>query len=291
MQGQNYRDQKKLIRLKPNNLLVFGKVLIPSGESISSATVSLFDPSALKIIETIPVDDLGEYLFILEKEKTFGLIIEKEGFFPFYSQFTVPTNFDEEWENLVQLPDGLQNRYKLFYPSRSTTPANTEVLDELLSTLSGFNNLMVWIPDEEDSIFPLRLSRIKDSFLKAGIELHRLFVGSAPGNIDQFIHLQLISESPLDDQGGGISQEEKPSLHPLTTDKWTLQFVASKNMLQQSDLKGISDFKLFKGKDGYYRYTYGTYNSKEEADTGKAYLMGKGFNQTFAKKIEDLQKL
>ena len=52
--GQNYRDQKKLIRLKPNNILVFGQILDPSGEVINNASISLLDPQRAKILETIP---------------------------------------------------------------------------------------------------------------------------------------------------------------------------------------------------------------------------------------------
>ncbi len=291
VQGQNYRDQKKLIRLKPNNLLVFGQILTPSDEPISGASISLFDPPGAKIIETIPVDDLGEFLFTLEKGKTFGLIIEKEGFFPYYSQFTVPTDLEEEWEKSIQLPDGLQNRYKLLFPFKSNDPANPEIINEIANTLSGFSKLEVWIPEEIDSLFPLRINRIKNILLEAGIESHRLYIGIPPGNADQVIHLQMISENTLDDQNDTAGTEENTSEDPVTPDKWTLQFVASKNKLQSSSLKGIINYKVFHGKDGFYRYTYGIYNSKKESEAGKALLKSKGFSQPFAKKIEDLQKL
>ena len=295
--GQNYRDQKKLIRLKPNNLMVLGQILTPSGETLSGATVSLFDPPAAKILETIPVDDLGEYMFILEKGKTFGLIVEKEGFFPYYTQFTVPAEPEEEWDNPIQLPLGLQNRYRLIYPPRSTGPSNPEVLEELLNSVSSFESLLVWIPGDPDSVFPLRVSRIKNSFSEAGIEPHRLYIGDTPGSPDQFIHLELINDHSLDVQEDHLNQddisdtEDDPEGGSISPEKWTLQFVASKKKLQASGLKGITSYKVFEGKDGFYRYTYGIYNSREEANSGKAYLKEKGFDQSFAKKIEDLQKL
>jgi len=297
VQGQNYRDQKKLIRLKPNNLLVFGQILTPAGESITGATVSLFDPHGAKILETIPVDDHGEYLFTLEKGKFFGLIIEKEGFFPYYSQFSVPTDLEEEWENEIQLPDGLKNTFKLIYSPKSTGPTNPEVLEELITTLTNFSDLLVWIPDETDSVFPLRVSRIKNSFIETGIESHRLYTGGIPGSPDQFIRLVLFVDNSLaevvgeDIQDDVSLEEDLPAHDPVSADKWTLQFIASKNELQTSGLKGISNYKVYHGKDGYYRYTYGIYSSKEEANSGKAYLKEKGFNQSFAKKIEELQKL
>lgn len=295
-QGQNYRDQKKLIRLKPNNLLVFGQILEASGETISGgATVTLFDPPGAKMVETIPVDDLGEYLFILEKGKTYGLIVEKEGCFPFYSQFVVPTDEEEEWEWPIQLPDQLQNRYELKYPPMATGPSNPETLDSLVTFLSQFSNIQVWIPELSDSIFPLRTSRIKSKFIDAGIESFRIHVGPTPGSADQFVILEFINDNtgvsiegdPTDED---ISEYDSPD-DPLPPGKWTLQFLASRRELQSSDLKGIKEFRMFEGKDGYYRYTYGVYDSKEKAQAGQSYLRSKGFSQSMVKKIEDLQKL
>ena len=289
--GQNYRDQKKLIRLKPNNIMVFGKISDPSGKPVLGATVSLFDPQGAKIIEIIPADDLGEYLFTLEKGKNFGLIIEKEGFFPYYSQFTVPQNPEQEWENNIQLPDGLRNRYTLVYPPGSNEPSNYEALEEVINAMTEFSGLLTWIPDSRDSIFALRTNRIKNKIIEAEIELSRLFVGTPPGSADQFIRLQLINS----DSGEGATDEPalkaETNREMLSPDKWTLQFVASRTKLNDSELKGISDYHVFEGKDGYYRYTYGIYNSMEEANNGVAYLKGKGFSQSFAKKIDSLQKL
>ncbi len=303
VQGQNYRDQKKLIRLKPNNLLVFGQVQSPDGESVTGTSISLFDPSGAKIIETIPVDDLGEYLFTLEKGKTFGLIVEKEGFFPYYTQFTVPRDLDEEWENAINLPEGLKNHYSLFYIDESDSPSNQDVLDELLNALSKYQDLYIWIPEESDTYFSNRSNSIRNSFTEAGIQTHRILAGSPPADVNQFINLRLINEnSPEDnlnpadtvnteDIDENIKSEDPVSENDISPNKWTLQFTASKNELSETVLKGLTDYKVFKGKDGYYRYTYGTYNSKEEAGSGKAFLKGKGFSQSFAKKIEDLQKL
>ncbi len=289
--GQNYRDQKKLIRLKPNNILVFGQILASSGEAINDATISLFDPPGAKILETIPVDDLGEYLFTLEMGKSFGLIIEKDGFFPYYTQFIVPTNLEEEWEYAIQLPKGLINRVELSYNYGSVIPSNQDILEELISTLSSFTDLSVWVPEEPDSIFQLRIAELRNIFLEAGVESYRLFTGESPTDPERFIQLSINSEKKTEGNDSFETDEITDNTPDLSPNKWTLQFIASKKELPNSDLKGLDDFKLFRGKDGYFRYTYGVYNSKEEADAGKAFLKNKGFGQAFAKKIEDLQKL
>ncbi len=289
--GQNYRDQKKLIRLKPNNILVFGQILDPSGEVINNASISLLDPQRAKILETIPVDDLGEYLFTLEKGKSFGLILEKEGLFPYYTQFIVPTNLEEEWEYTIQLPEGLINNIELSYNYDSDIPSNQKALEDLINTLSNFKDLSVWVPEEPDSIFQLRIAELRNTFLEAGIESYRLFTGESPSDPERLIKLRINSEKKP--EGSELTETDKiisnkPIISP---NKWTLQFVASKKELPESDLKGLGDFKLFRGKDGYFRYTYGVYDSKEDAESGKAFLKKKGFGQAFAKKIEDLQKL
>lgn len=297
--GQNYRDQKKLIRLKPNNLLVFGQVNTHSGNPLTGASISLFDPSIAKVVETIPVDDLGEYLFTLEKGRTFGLIIEKEGLFPYYTKFTVPLDLVEEWEHPINLPDGLKNRYELYYSNRLGAPSNEDELEELLNALSKYQDLLIWIPEESDSDFPSRYNSIRDIFSEAGIETYRIIAGPPPDDMNQFISLRLINEYLPADTLVNENIEERTDKNPddsvseplSSAEEWTLQFIASKNKLSDSALKGLKDFKIFVGKDGYFRYTFGNYKSKEEADKGKVFLKSKGFNQAFAKKIEDLQKL
>lgn len=297
--GQNYRDQRKLIRLKPNSLLVFGQIETPAEESLTGATISLFNPSSAKIIETIPVDDLGEYLFTLEKGRTFGLIIEKDGLFPYYTQFIVPVDIEKEWEKSIKLPDGLINTYALNYEYGATNPSNTEELENLTSSLVRFNDLSVWVQEDSVAIFQNRIDNLKSIFSEAGIDSYRLLIGAPPTDPDRYIRLRIIgSAAPANNEiieseteaseEEAVEDEEKPAVSP---DKWTLQFIASKNELTGKDLKSVEDYKLFKGKDGYYRYTYGIYDSKEDSQAGKSYLRNKGFNQAFAKKIADLQKL
>ena len=60
--------------------MVFGKINDYTGEKLSGANVSLFDPIILSTIETIPVDDRGEYLFTIEKGKKIGFLVEKKGY-------------------------------------------------------------------------------------------------------------------------------------------------------------------------------------------------------------------
>ena len=294
--GQNYRDQRKLIRLKPNKLMVFGQIQTPSEEVLTDANISLFDPSSSKIIETIPLDDLGEYFFTLEKGKTFGFIIEKEGLFPYYTQFLVPFDTDKEWDNSIKLPEGLVNTYTLQYEYGAESPSNIEELESLTNTLSAFNDLSMWVLENSDAIFQNRMDSLKSILYEAGIESYRLLIGPPPNDPDRYIRIRIISnDAPVNNDLNEPEateemddKEEEPAISP---NKWTLQFIASKNKLSAKDLKGVEDYKLFKGNDGYFRYTYGVYDSKEDSNTGKSYLRNKGFNQAFAKKIFDLKKL
>ena len=61
--------------------------------------------------------------------------------------------------------------------------------------------------------------------------------------------------------------------------------------LSKGELKNLESTRMFKGKDGYYRYTYGVFNSRQEANQAIPILRNKGFSQAFPKLIGNLKKL
>jgi len=47
----------------------------------------------------------------------------------------------------------------------------------------------------------------------------------------------------------------------------------------------------FRGKDGFYRYTYGSFQTKEEANRKLQLVKNKGFKKPFAKTVGSIKKL
>lgn len=289
--AQNYREQMKLIRLKPNNVVVYGRIADYTGEKLSGAHISLFDPQSLSVVETIPIDGAGEYLFTLEQGKTVGFLIEKDGYFPYYHEFTVPAETKEQLEFNMALPDGIRNEYLLIYGPESKIPSNVSLLEELISLLLNQTGLSIWIPNQENPLGTARNNFIDSLFQSRGIEAYRLISGSLPRNTDQIVQINFIT----DPEANTVSEADYQGSEAQTATggdaQWTLQFAASKNELSERDLRNLKSVKVFKGKDGFYRYCYGTFNSRQEANQAINLLRDKGFNQAFPKLIGNLKKL
>ncbi|MEA1878300.1 MAG: SPOR domain-containing protein [Bacteroidota bacterium] len=288
-QSQNYRDQMKLIRLKPNNVMVFGKINDYTGEKLSGANVSLFDPIILSTIETIPVDDQGEYLFTIEKGKKIGFLVEKKGYFPYYHELTISLVADNELEYNLHLPDGIRKTYSLIYTLEGNIPSNNSLLEELISLLINQTGLSIWMPVQENPLGKSRITFLDSLFLARGIEGYRLLSGSLPGDTDQVVELNFMTDPEAKEADASVF--EGNSTVSGKDDKWTLQFSASRSELSARDLKNLKDTRMFKGKDGYYRYTYGVFNSRQEANQAISFLRDKGFSQAFPKLIGNLKKL
>ncbi|MCK5821213.1 MAG: SPOR domain-containing protein [Bacteroidales bacterium] len=288
-QGQNYREQMKLIRLKPNNVMVFGVINDYTGEKLSGASISLFDPSILITTETIPVDDMGEYLFTIEKGKKIGFLVEKEGYFPYYHELTISLDAEDEYEYKLHLPDGIRKTYSLIYTSDGTIPSNNDLLEELISLLINQTGLSIWMPVQENPLGKSRITFLDSLFLSRGIEDYRLISGSLPGDTDQIVELNFMTDTEAKETDASVF--EGKSMVSDKDDKWTLQFSASRSELSVKGLKNLKDTRMFKGKDGYYRYTYGVFNSRQEANQAISFLHDKGFSQAFPKLIGNLKKL
>lgn len=287
LEAQNYRDQMILIRLNPGYSMLFGKISDYDGSKLNRAEVSLYDPATLVITETIPVDDMGEYLFTIRKKQTYGLLVTKEGYFPYYHEIQVPEDAADEFEYPIQLPDGIRKDYTLVYPTEGIIPVNSGILEELISLLLNQSGLNLWIPDLENQVGRSRIEFIDSLLTSRGIEEYRLISGSIPGNTDQLVQLNFENDPDAEI----IRQYSADSNVLDNKQKWTLQFAASKNKLSDRDLKGLKDFKVYEGNDGFYRYTYGVYNTRQQANEAIQTLKSKGFSQAFPKLIGNLKDL
>jgi len=269
--------------------MVYGAIQDYTGQKLSDATISLYDPQSYSILETIPVDDLGEYLFTFEKGKNVGIMIQKQGYFPYYHQLKLTGDQENEYEYNLHLPDGIRKEYSVIYAPESPYPGNIYLVEELISLLISQSGLSMWMPAQENPLGRSRIDFLDSLFQSRGIEQYRIISGSLPGNTDQIVQMNFQTDpdaqvpNPKDfSSSQGLMGEN---------DRWTLQFSASKKKLSKSDLRSLDNTREFKGTDGYYRYTYGSFATRQEANQAISYLQSKGFSQAFPKRIGDLIKL
>jgi len=286
--SQDYKSQISLIRPRPENCVVYGPINISEKEFLTEATVSLIDPSTLEVKEKIPVDRNGWYLFtsILKGHK-YALLIEKEGLFPYYTEFTIPDDPAlSQQEKPIMLPPDLTSTWSLVYQPHDTVllPKSQELRDRLTEVLRKNPELKAVIEPMGDSLDPMRVNLLTSRLVNRGIRLSQIKSGTPADSLSAMIRIELRTGS--DESGVAIFGSQ-----PLTDDRWTIQFSASRSPIAKKSFKGLDPVHEFKGRDGFYRYTYGNFASKEEASDQVKVVKKKGFSQAFAKTVGSIKKL
>lgn len=66
-----------------------------------------------------------------------------------------------------------------------------------------------------------------------------------------------------------------------SSEKFGIQIVAYKNPVNSKRFEHLSDYRIRKCKDGFYRVIYGNYKSKAEASEGLNYIVGRDYADAF----------
>jgi len=286
--AQDFRDQLNLIRPKPGNCLIYGPITFDQKVNFSDATVTLLDVRTHETLEKITSDSQGWYLFSVIKGRKQALLIEKDGFFPYYREILIPVDVPESaMEMAIVLPPDLRNVYALYYvPMDTVAGYNSQLLIDRLTRLLVHNpELQIRFESLGDSLDPVRINQLTARFMDHGIRSDRLTVGTDADTLPTGLLVEIrIGREDLAERGS----EGVPD---LSDDDWTIQFAASRSTLPEKNYRGLDPVFEFKGKDGFYRYTYGSFGSREEAVQKLSMVKKKGFPQAFTKKAGAIRKL
>lgn len=287
LSGQNYQEEMKLMRPKPGHLLLYGQIVYPSQQIVKGAHVSLFNPMEFKVEERIPIDDFGAFLFSIQKGRTYGLIVEHDGYFPYYTSVQIPSDYIESaFQKNLTLGEHLKRRMELvFQPFDTLLTASSQLrFSHLVDLLHEQRGLLVWFHPTGDSFDPIRINMLSSLLVGNGVEAHRLMAGPSPTEIEHILEL-FISTTATSAEPGGI-EGTLPG-----NEEWTIQFMASRRRVDRSEFKGLDPVYEFQGKDGYYRYCYGHFSSNEKANSALNVVKAKGFKEAFSKSVGTLKKL
>ncbi|MDD4645399.1 MAG: hypothetical protein PHY99_05365, partial [Bacteroidales bacterium] len=286
--SQDFRDQINLIRPVPDNCLVYGTITVRNTELLTGVRVSLTDPQTYEVSDSLITDRNGWYLFSVKKGSPYGLIIEKSGFFPYYVQDTIPAGITEtKLEQNISLPGDLRKDFALYYPNADTVMGgkSRDLLEQLTGLLKKHPDMAVWLDPKGDSSDFTRINRITSVFVNSGVELSRILTGSQPNSSETYIRLEI-----------RVGTEKAVTL-PVTAatlpddNRWTIQIAASKTPLGPKSLKGLDPVFDFKGKDGYHRYCFGSFDSKNEANRNLPGLKKRGFTKPMVKTVKSMKKM
>jgi GT2 family glycosyltransferase len=286
--GQDFKDQINMIRPAPENCLVYGVLSQQNGQLLTDIKISLINKKTSEIKETITTDRNAWYLFSVQRGSPYGLLIEKNGYFPYYTENTLPIDLaDNKVERNVVIPDNLKNDFSLYYPSSDTLLGETSqaLVLQLAELMKKHAGLTAWLDPQGDSLDYLRVNGLTATFMKYGIPVSRLTTGVRPDNAETFIRIEINTgtENAVLMQPSGVNQPDE--------DSWTIQFAASKTPLAKKAFKDLDPVHEFKGKDGFYRYGFGTFKSQEEANKKLQVVKKKGFSKPFAKSVGSIKKL
>jgi GT2 family glycosyltransferase len=286
--GQDFRDQLNLIRPLPGNCLVYGSISRVNKEVLPDLRVSLIDQSSHEIRESINTDRNGWYLFSVKKGTPYALLIETDGYFPYFTENTIPLAMEENRleKNLI-LPDDLKNEFSLYYPGGDTVlgEKSRTLLNQLTVLMKKQAGLSAWLDPQGDTLDFLRVNHLTSAFMKSGIPASRLLTGDLPDAEVTFIRIE-INTGPENAILLEMEGDKQPS-----DETWTIQFNASKTPLGKKTYKGLDPVYEFKGSDGFYRYGYGAFKTKEEAGRKLPAVKRKGFKKAFVKSTGAIKKL
>ncbi len=286
--SQDFKDQINMIRPLPDNSLVFGTIAYQNKELLPDIQISLINLKTHQITETLRTDRNAWYLFSVKKGFPYGLLIEKPGYFPYYTENIIPFDFQENRleKNLI-LPDDLKNEFSLYYPADDTAlgEKSNVLLTQLIQLMQKQPRLNIWFDPQGDSLDFTRVNSLTAGFMRNGISVSRLISGKQPDSTSTFLTIQIITgpENAVLMQTAGAELPDDES--------WTIQFSASKSPLGEKSFKGLDQVNEFKGKDGFYRYTYGSYKTQAEANRKLQIVKKKGFNKAFSKNVGSIRKL
>jgi len=288
LNAQDFKDQINMIRPIPDNCLIYGAISLQNKTLLPDIKVSLINPRTYEIKDSVITDRNAWYLFSVKKGVPYGLIIEKDGYFPYYAEYTIPSDFPEnKMEREIYLPDDLKNNFSLYYtPGETVMGEVSQVLvGQLTTLLQQHPKLIAWFDPQGDSLDFARINDLTSTFLKGGVNISQIRTGLEPDPSATYIRIE-INTGPENASLMQTSQEEVPD-----DEQWTIQFVASKTSLSKKSFKGLDPVHEFKGKDGFYRYTYGTFKTREEANRKLSVVKKKGFPKAFAKTAGSIKKL
>lgn len=288
IEGQDFKDQINMIRPAPENCLVYGVVSQQNSELLPDVKISLIYKTTHEISEVIRTDRNAWYLFSAKRGQPYGLLIEKSGYFPYYTENAIPMDqADNKLERNIVLPDDLKNDFTLYYPASDTNlgEKSKALVAQLSRLLNKQRTLTAWFDPQGDSLDFARINGLTITFLKDGIPISRLWSGAKPDSTETFIRIEINTGA----ENAVLMQA--PEKDQPDNDSWTIQFAASKTPLDKKSFKSLDPVHEFKGRDGFYRYAFGTFKSQTEANKKLQMVKKKGFNQAFAKSVGSIKKL
>ncbi len=286
--GQDFKEQINMIRPLPGNCLVYGILSTQRQEPLPDIRVSLINTRTHEIAEIIKTDRNAWYLFSVAKGSPYGLLIEKDGYFPYYTESTIPLDSTgTRMERNIRVPDDLKNDFSLYYPSSETVlgEKSKELFGQLITLLKKHPSLSAWFDPQGDSLDFARINLLTAELVHNGVKMKQILSGAQSDDTETYIRIEINTGT----ENAVLMEPVEGDLPP--DELWTIQFSASKTSLSKKSFKGLDPVHEFKGKDGFYRYTYGSFKSKDEATRKLTLVKKKGFSKAFAKTVGSIKKL
>lgn len=306
--SQNENIQQKYLRVNPNVCLLTGKVLSENNNIVKDAILTIIEGKSKNFLGSFEVEPTnGGYSISLTKNIDYQIIIETNGYFTYLMNVNIASSEGKETEKNIIIPDSYKKYFKLDFEKISFNEKHDSIVNFISDILSVNEEMKLKLIFQDDSISGL----LADSMIKAfdgfGINSNRLINdGENPEEKDdhmlsleirhQIIPVYEPEKKIVKEEKEIVSKEkieeisEKNIVGEEITDMegdpvYTIQLSATKKPLKPGFFESLDNVKVYHGKDGYYRYTYGKFVTLKFAEFKLEEVKKRGYKNAYIKKI------
>ncbi|MFC2117845.1 hypothetical protein ACFLTI_04045 [Bacteroidota bacterium] len=313
--SQEENIQKKFTRVNPKICTLTGKLLLENDSIVTDALFTVIDNQSRAFIGNyVPEISTGIFSIPLLKGNRYQIIVENNEFFAFSVEINIPAEADKELSKDIILPDSYRRFFVLYFEKLLFDEIQNDILSKIDGLMTGNSDMKIKLLYGEDSISAILADTTFLKLENLGINAGRVKLreNDFPDADDYMITLQIkhqivadINRSPesfqkpvdiaeieeVKEEDEELNNEVKEERITIIQDAegdpvYTIQLSASKKPLPQGSYQGITDLKVYHGKDGFYRYTSGKFVTMEAA---KAYLEDvkkKGYPGAYVKELK-----
>jgi len=275
---------------------------------VDDALLTIIEGKTRNFLGTIEVEPAtGGYSIPLKKNLDYQIIVETDEYFTYLMNVNIASGEGKETEKDIIIPDSYKKYFKLEFEELSFNEKQDSVVTFISGLLSGNQEMKIKLIFKEDSISGLLADSVIRVFDDFGIISNRLITEREfPGGKDDHmlsleikhqiipvnepVNITMENEEDIVEQQELDTIDEKKIVEEEIIDEegdpvYTIQLSAAKKPVKPGFYQSLDNIKVYHGKDGYYRYTYGKFVSLKFAELKLEELKKKGYTNAYVKEI------
>jgi len=304
--------QQKFLRINPNICTVIGNISSEQENLLSDVLLTVIDNDTHDFIGNYsPEISTGIYSINLLKAHKYQIIVECQDYYAYLVEIMIKADSEKEISMNIIIPDSYRKSFTIEFNALNFEEDNINTLSLIANLMTEYPDMKIRLVYEDDIISGHLADSIFLRFNTMGLFSDRV-LGSriAAGKPEEYIvdliikhniypeeiEKDVVEEDLLDDE---LLEERDKNNIEIKKDSiliiedeigdpvFTIQLAASKKPFKPGHFQGLTNVKVYHGKDGYYRYTSGQFVTKRAATQHLANLKAKGHSQAYIREIKE----